>query len=111
MSTMKIQAVWNGQVLAESDHTVIVEGNHYFPPEKINRQFFEGSSRHTICPWKGVASYYDIVVGGKCNPGAAWYYPDASPAAKNIEGYVAFWQGVKVEAVQDSEAEIDIEKR
>jgi uncharacterized protein (DUF427 family) len=74
----------------------VVEGNHYFPPESIDRQYFRESSMHSTCPWKGRASYYDIVVGEEVNPGGAWYYPDASQAAKQIEGYVAFWRGVRV---------------
>jgi uncharacterized protein (DUF427 family) len=96
---MSIRAVWNGIVLAESDQTKIVEGNHYFPPDTINKEFFRESQKHTLCPWKGEASYYDLVVNGQTNPGGAWYYPDTKPAAKQIEHYVAFWQGVKVEKV------------
>ncbi len=96
---MKMQATWNQQVIAESDETRIVEGNHYFPPTAIKPEFYQDSARHTVCPWKGVASYYDIVVGGERNPGGAWYYPEPSHAAKQIENYVAFWQGVKVEKV------------
>ena len=93
---MKMRAVWNGAVLAESDKTIVVEGNYYFPPEAIHKDYFIENSKHTICPWKGVASYYDIVVGDTRNPGAAWYYPDTSEAAQMIENYVAFWQGVEV---------------
>ena len=92
------KATWNGAVLAESDSTVIVEGNHYFPPEAINRDFLVESEAHTICPWKGTASYYDIVVEGDTNRGAAWYYPSPKPAAADIKDHVAFWRGVKVEA-------------
>ena len=92
-----MRAVWNGQVLAESDATVEVEGNAYFPPEAIRRDFFAPSDQHTTCPWKGVASYYDVVVDGSTNPGAAWYYPEPSPAADNIRDHVAFWRGVTVE--------------
>ena len=92
-----MKAVWNGAVLAESDKTIVVEGNHYFPPDSINPDYFVDSSMHTTCPWKGRASYYDIVVDGQKNPGGAWYYPNASEAAKQIEGYVAFWRGVKVQ--------------
>ncbi len=92
------KATWNGVVLAESDSTVVVEGNHYFPPEAINRDFFADSEAHTICPWKGTASYYDIVVEGDTNRGAAWYYPSPKPAAADIKDHVAFWRGVKVEA-------------
>ena len=91
------KAVWNGAVLAESDDTVMVEGNHYFPPEAINREYFHGSQSHTTCYWKGVASYYDIEVEGEANRGAAWYYPEPSEAAASIKDYVAFWRGVKVE--------------
>ncbi len=98
---MKMQAIWNGHVVAESEKTVVVEGNHYFPPDSIRRDYFEESSRRTVCPWKGVASYFDIVVEGERNSGGAWYYPDASAAAKQIENYVAFWQGVKVQKAGD----------
>lgn len=92
------KAVWNGATLAESDRTIVVEGNHYFPPDAINKQYFKDSSTHTTCPWKGVASYYTIEVDGQANKDAAWYYPETKDAAKNIKGYVAFWKGVKVEA-------------
>ncbi len=92
------KAIWNGTVLAESDRTEVVEGNHYFPAETINKDYFSQSSTHTTCPWKGVASYYDIQVDGQVNKDAAWYYPSAKEKAKNIEGYVAFWRGVAVEA-------------
>ena len=91
-----MKAIWNDKVLAESDETIIVEGNHYFPPQAINEEYFQESNSHTVCPWKGTASYYDVVVNGDVNRNAAWYYPSASPAAKNIEGYVAFWHGVRV---------------
>ncbi len=92
------KAIWNGTVIAQSDRTVVVEGNHYFPPETINQQYFQESSTHTTCPWKGVASYYNIQVDGQVNKDAAWYYPTAKEKAKNIEGYIAFWRGVKVES-------------
>lgn len=92
------KAVWNGAVLAESDDTIIVEGNHYFLPEALNRGYFQASGHHTTCPWKGVASYYDVVVGGQVNKGAAWYYPNPKPAAANIKDRVAFWRGVRVES-------------
>ncbi|HEY9805528.1 MAG TPA: DUF427 domain-containing protein [Candidatus Obscuribacterales bacterium] len=92
------KAVWNGAVLAESNNCEVVENNYYFPPDAIHREFFKESSTHTTCPWKGVASYYNIEVDGQVNKDAAWYYPEAKQAAKNIEGYVAFWRGVKVEA-------------
>ena len=90
------QAVWNNAILAESDRCVIVEGNAYFPPDAIKQEYFKASSTHTTCPWKGVASYYTIEVDGQENPDAAWYYPNCKEAAKEIEGYIAFWKGVKV---------------
>ena len=92
------KAIWNGTVIAQSDRTEVVEGNHYFPPEAIDKQYFKESSTHTTCPWKGVASYYNVEVDGQVNKDAAWYYPTAKDKAKNIEGYVAFWRGVKVES-------------
>jgi len=91
-----VKAVWKGAVLAESPRTEIVEGNHYFPADTIREQYFKPSSSHTICPWKGTASYYTVEVNGERNPDAAWYYPETKDAAKNIEGYVAFWKGVEV---------------
>jgi uncharacterized protein (DUF427 family) len=93
-----VKATWNGAILAQSDRTEVVEGNHYFPPDAINQEYFHSSNTHTTCPWKGVASYYTIEVDGKSNPDAAWYYPETKSAAKNIEGYIAFWKGVKVES-------------
>ena len=93
-----MKAIWNGQIIAESDKTIVVEGNHYFPPDALKKEFFEESSTHTTCSWKGVASYFNVVVGGEKNKDAAWYYPDPKEAAKNIKGYVAFWRGVKVDA-------------
>jgi uncharacterized protein (DUF427 family) len=90
------RAEWNGVVLAESDTTVVVEGNHYFPPESLNIEYFEQSSATSRCPWKGTASYYDVVVDGKRNSGAAWYYQDPSPAAADIKDRIAFWRGVRV---------------
>jgi uncharacterized protein (DUF427 family) len=92
-----MKATWNGAVLAESDETVVVEGNHYFPPDAINKEYFQNSDTHTICPWKGEASYYNVVVGESVNKDAAWYYPDVKPAAAEIKDSVAFWRGVKVE--------------
>ncbi|HEY9693119.1 MAG TPA: DUF427 domain-containing protein [Oculatellaceae cyanobacterium] len=92
------KAIWNGTVLAESDRCIVVEGNQYFPPDAINKQYFQESNTHTSCPWKGLASYYSIEVDGQVNKDAAWYYPQAKDKAKNIEGYIAFWKGVKVEA-------------
>lgn len=91
------RAIWEGVVLAESNDCVIVEGNHYFPPESIHRQYFTSSSETSACPWKGVASYYNIEVNGKVNANAAWYYPDPKDAACQIKGRVAFWKGVRVE--------------
>jgi len=82
--------------LAESPATIVVEGNQYFPPDSINTEYFQQSETHSVCGWKGTASYYDIVVDGETNKDAAWFYPDCKPEAKNIEGYVAFWKGVKV---------------
>ena len=93
-----MKAVWNSAVLAESDQTIVIEGNHYFPPDAIKQEHFRESSTHTVCPWKGTASYYDVVVDGQTNKDAAWYYPETKPAAHEIKGYVAFWHGVKVEA-------------
>lgn len=92
------KAIWNGAVIAESDETIVVEGNHYFPADSIDKQYFKESDKHTVCPWKGTANYYDIEVDGQVNKDAAWYYPSAKEKAKQIEGYVAFWRGVKVEA-------------
>ncbi len=89
-------ATWNGAVLAESDRCETVEGNLYFPPDAIRSEYFQDSPTHTICPWKGTASYYTVVVEGQSNPDAAWYYPQTKDAAKNIEGYIAFWRGVNV---------------
>ena len=91
-----MKAIWKGTVLAESDSTEVVENNHYFPPEAVKREFFRQSETHTICPWKGTASYYTVEVNGAQNKDAAWYYPETKDAAKNIEGYVAFWKGVEV---------------
>ena len=92
------KATWNGAVLAESNQCEVVEGNYYFPPDSIKSEYLKPSNTHTACPWKGLASYYTIEVDGNSNADAAWYYPEAKSAAKNIEGYVAFWRGVKVEA-------------
>ena len=91
-----VKATWNGKTLAESDQTIVVEGNHYFPANAINRDYFQPSDTHTTCPWKGVASYYTVAVDGKNNPDAAWYYPEPKDAAAQIKGYVAFWRGVEV---------------
>ena len=92
------KATWNGAVIAQADtaKVQIVEGNVYFPPEAVNRTFFKDSHTHSVCPWKGTASYYDVVVDGKTYKDAAWYYPDTKDAAKHVKGYVAFWKGVTV---------------
>ena len=92
-----MRAIWNGTVLAESDATVVVEGNHYFPPDSINWRALEPSNTTTICPWKGTASYYSATTDGKVGRDVAWYYPTPKKAAENITGYVAFWRGVTVE--------------
>lgn len=89
-------ARWNGAIIAQSDDTVVVEGNHYFPPDAVNAALFEDSDTHTVCPWKGTARYKTIVVDGARNPDAAWYYPDPKPAAAEIAGRFAFWKGVTV---------------
>jgi len=91
-----MKAIWNGAVIAESDKTVIVEGNHYFPHDTINEEYFQPSDTHTVCGWKGAASYYNVVVNGEVNKDAAWYYPTTKDAAKNVENHVAFWKGVVV---------------
>lgn len=90
------KAIWNDRVIAESDNTVVVEGNHYFPPESVKSGFLKASSHTTECGWKGTAHYYDLVVDGQTNPGAAWYYPTPKEAAKQIAGRIAFWKGVQV---------------
>jgi uncharacterized protein (DUF427 family) len=93
------KATWNGAVLAEADPAGVqlVEGNVYFPPETVRKALLRDSQTRTVCPWKGTASYYDVVVDGKTNKDAAWYYPETTDAAKHIKGYVAFWKGVGVE--------------
>lgn len=91
-----MKAIWKGQVIAESDTTRVIEGNHYFPPTSLKGEHFEESGTHTICPWKGEASYKTVVVNGERNPDAAWYYPDTKPAADEIKGWYAFWRGVEV---------------
>lgn len=93
-----MKAIWNNTVLAESNNTVVVEGNHYFPKEAINREFFQDSTTHTTCPWKGLASYYSLNVEGQQNKDAAWYYPDPKAAAAEIKDHVAFWKGVQIVA-------------
>ena len=91
-----MRAIWRDVVLAESDDTVVVEGNHYFPADSLKREYFRDSDHHTICPWKGTASYMDVVVGGEINVNAAWYYATPSEAAMQIKDSVAFWHGVDV---------------
>ncbi|MDX1651030.1 MAG: DUF427 domain-containing protein [Brumimicrobium sp.] len=91
-----MKAIWNDQIIAESNETIIVENNHYFPPSSVNEEFLEESDTTSKCPWKGKASYYHVVVEGKKNEDAAWYYPDPKDAASEIEDYIAFWNGVKV---------------
>lgn len=91
-----VTATWNGAVIAQSDRTIVIEGNHYFPPDSVDAALLEDSAAHSICPWKGEASYKTIVAGGARNADAAWYYPAPKAAAAEIAGYVAFWKGVKV---------------
>jgi uncharacterized protein (DUF427 family) len=91
------KAIWNGQVLAQSNNTVVVEGNHYFPPDSIQAEFFRDSQTSSTCPWKGKASYKTIEVAGQSNKDAAWYYPEPSQAARAIKGYLAFWKGIRIE--------------
>jgi uncharacterized protein (DUF427 family) len=91
-----MKAKWNGHLLAESDSTIVIEGNHYFPVDSINKDYFQESDTNTICPWKGTASYFDVKVNGDTNTDAAWYYPKASQLAKGIEGRIAFWKGVEI---------------
>jgi uncharacterized protein (DUF427 family) len=92
------QAIWKGKVLADSAETRVVEGNHYFPPESVHREYFEESSHHTTCPWKGKASYLSVVVDGEKNENAAWFYPEPKDAAAEIKDHLAFWRGVEVKA-------------
>jgi len=91
-----VKALWNGRVVAESDATVVVEGNHYFPPDSLKREYFVPSQTHTVCGWKGTASYFSLKDGEATNPDAAWYYPEPKEAAARIKDYVAFWRGVDV---------------
>jgi uncharacterized protein (DUF427 family) len=93
-----MKAVWNEKVIAESADTVVVEGNHYFPPESVKKEYLQSSSHTSVCPWKGLASYYTLNVDGKTNTDAAWYYPEPKSAAQQIKGRVAFWKGVNVVA-------------
>ncbi|WP_213521328.1 DUF427 domain-containing protein [Nonlabens sp.] len=92
-----MKAIWNNQIIAESDTTIIIENNHYFPANSINKKYFEDSNTTSKCPWKGTASYYSLEVNGKKNVDAAWYYAETKHAAKEIEGHVAFWKGVQME--------------
>ena len=89
-------AKWNGKILAQSNKTIIIEGNHYFPPKSMNDEFFENSDYQTTCHWKGQANYYHLNVENKKNKNAAWYYPNPKPEAENIKNYIAFWKGVEI---------------
>lgn len=91
-----MKAMWNGQIVAESDQTVVVEGNHYFPQSAIKQEFFTETEKHSTCPWKGVASYYTVAVDGKTNADSAWFYPDPKADASHIKDHVAFWRGIEV---------------
>lgn len=91
-----MKAIWNGETIAESNDTIVIEGNHYFPADAVKKEFFKKSDTHTVCPWKGTASYYTLEVNNDTNKDAAWYYPEAKEAAKAIEGRIAFWKGVEV---------------
>jgi uncharacterized protein (DUF427 family) len=92
-----MKAIWKDAVIAQSDNTVVLEGNHYFPDSSLNRDHVTFSNHHTMCSWKGQASYYSLLVNGEMNTDAAWYYPDPKPEADNIRGHVAFWKGVRIE--------------
>jgi uncharacterized protein (DUF427 family) len=102
---MRMRAIWNGVVLADSDDTIVVEGNHYFPNESVHWQYFTTSRTHSLCPWKGVASYHTVDVDGVSNPDAAWFYLHPSPLARRVKNRVAFWNSVRVGAVRDADAE------
>lgn len=91
-----MKAIWNDKVIAEAKETIVVENNHYFPVESINKEYFKKSTTHTLCPWKGEASYFSIEVDGKINEDAAWYYPDPKPEADAIKNYIAFWKGIEI---------------
>jgi len=91
-----MKAIWNGKVIAESDKTIVVENNHYFPEDSINKEFFQNSDTHTTCHWKGLASYYNLNVDGKINKDAAWFYPEPKEMAKGIQHHIAFWKGVQI---------------
>lgn len=92
-----MKATWNDTIIAESDNTIVVENNHYFPADSIKKEFFSPSTTHSSCPWKGMASYFSVEVDGKINKDAAWFYPEPKHAAKQIQNFVAFWKGVKVD--------------
>jgi len=91
-----MKAIWNGKVVAESNDTIVIEGNHYFPPESVKKEFLQTSSATSICPWKGTAHYFNVIVGDKVNKDAAWYYPEPKKAAKEIKSHVAFWKGIEI---------------
>jgi len=91
-----VKAIWKDKIIAESDKFEIVEDNYYFPPESVNKEFLRESNTHSTCPWKGYASYYDVVINGDVNKDAAWYYPDPKPAANKIKNYIAFWKSIEV---------------
>jgi uncharacterized protein (DUF427 family) len=103
---MTVRATWNGTTLAESDNTILVEGNHYFPASDVTSELLRPTGTHTPCPWKGDASYYDVVVDGETNVDAAWYYPQPFEAAEAVRDYVAFWRGVEVSGANAGEQEI-----
>lgn len=100
---MKMQAVFNGTVIAESENTKVVEGNYYFPPDSIRSEYLSDSKTHSVCPWKGLASYYTVEVDGVRNPDAAWYYPRPWFLARRIKGYVAFWHGIQVRRAPENQ--------
>ena len=91
-----MEARWNCRTIARSNATITIEGNHYFPPDSVNEEYLQPSSQTSVCPWKGTAAYYDLVVEGRVNRGAAWYYPDPLNKAQQIQGYIAFWRGVEI---------------
>ena len=91
-----MKAIWNGETIASSDETVVVDGNHYFPADSLERRYLRESDTTSICPWKGTASYYDVLVADEVNSDAAWFYPEPKEAAEQIRGHVAFWRGVEV---------------
>jgi len=91
-----VKALWKGKIIAETEEVEVVEGNYYFPPKSVHKEFLKESSTHSTCPWKGKASYYDVIVGGETNKDAVWYYPEPKPAAKNIKDYIAFWKGIEI---------------